>query len=447
MTACRHVAIAAMALMIASVAARGNAQTVPPPSGIEQDVADLRQEVARLREEIALLKQSLASPASDAAPSLQAGVEMVQAQVAEHAQVKVESQSRLPVKIFGTIHSSTFLNRGAANWLENPNVVAAGTGNEEERSFSSTLRQSRIGFLVDGATVGRWRVNGVLALDFFGGAPGFQTGQVMGLPRLLYGFARFESGDTAIEVGQDQMILAPRDPSSLASPTFPELYRAGNLYLRVPQARVERRVATGRSSALTLAAGIVAPIAGDFGASYTFVPPALSGERSGHPAAQARVGWAMGDDTSSSRANIGIGGHYGRRRDDDVSRTSWATVTDLDIRVGRVGVGSELYWGDQIAAFGGAIGQQARSHGGYVEGRFALSSRLAAAGGFGLDRIENSSRGTVPLGENQGRFGNLTYHFTPEVAAAFEYRWLITTPVRGEPRRNHHANWTLAYSF
>ena len=155
----------------------------------------------------------------------------------------------------------------------------------------------------------------------------------------------------------------------------------------------------------------------------------------------------MGDDTSSSRANIGIGGHYGRRRDDDVSRTSWATVTDLDIRVGRVGVGSELYWGDQIAAFGGAIGQQARSHGGYVEGRFALSSRLAAAGGFGLDRIENSSRGTVPLGENQGRFGNLTYHFTPEVAAAFEYRWLITTPVRGEPRRNHHANWTLAYSF
>jgi hypothetical protein len=445
MTACR-IAIAAASLLIASLPEGSHAQTVSPPSSLEQDVADLRQEVARLRDELVLLKQSLASPAS-APAALQAGVEVVQAQIAEQAQVKVESQSRLPVKIFGTIHSSTFLNRGAANWLENPNLVAAGTGDDRDRSFSSTLRQSRIGFLVDGATVGAWRVNGVLALDFFGGAPGFQTGQVMGLPRLLYGFARFESGNTAIEVGQDQMIVAPRDPSSLASPTFPALYRAGNLYLRVPQARVERRVATGRSSALTLAAGIVAPIAGDFAASYTFVPPALSGEQSGSPAAQARVAWSAGDDTSTTRAEIGIGGHYGRRRDEGGTRTSWATVFDLDLRFGRVGVGSEFYTGDQIAAFGGAIGQQARSHGGYVEGRLALSSRLAAGGGFGLDRIADWSRALVPLGENEGRFGNLTYHFTPEVAAAFEYRWLITTPVRGEPRRNHHTNWTLAYSF
>jgi hypothetical protein len=243
------------------------------------------------------------------------------------------------------------------------------------------------------------------------------------------------------------MIIAPRDPFSLASPTFPELYRAGNLYLRVPQARVERRVATGRSSALVLAAGIVAPIAGDFAASYTFVPPALSGERSGYPAVQARVGWAAGDETSTSHAEIGIGGHYGRRRDEGANRTSWATVVDLDVRFGRAGFGSELYTGDQIAAFGGAIGQQARSHGGYVEGRFALSSRLAAGGGIGLDRILDWSRALVPLGENQGRFGNLTFHFTPEVAAAFEYRWLITTPVNGEARRNHHTNWTLAYSF
>jgi hypothetical protein len=243
------------------------------------------------------------------------------------------------------------------------------------------------------------------------------------------------------------MIVAPRDPSSLASPTFPALYRAGNLYLRVPQARVEQRIGTGRSSALSLAAGMVAPIAGDFAATYTFVPPALSGERSGYPAAQARVGWALGNDLSRSGAALGIGGHYGRRRDAGVTRPSWAAVADLDIRIGRAGVGGEFYTGDRLAAFGGAMGQDARSHGGYVEAHLTMSSRWVAAGGMGFDRVATSHRALVPLAENEGRFGNLTYHLTSEVAAAFEYRWLITTPVRGAPRRNRHANWTLAYSF
>ena len=77
--------------------------------------------------------------------------------------------------------------------------------------------------------------------DFYGGVPGFQTGTVMGLPRLLYAFGRLETDRTAIEIGQDHAILAPRDPTSLAALSFPLLFRSGNLYLRAPQARVERQ--------------------------------------------------------------------------------------------------------------------------------------------------------------------------------------------------------------
>ena len=267
-----------------------------------QEIAAMRQELARLRAEVDALKQALGTkaaepgtPGAPAAPGAAqaqavpadtaATVSMLQTQVQELAQVKVESDSRLPIKVFGTILSNTFYNSDEANWLENPNIVNRFGGiTGRPGSFSSTLRQSRIGLAVNGPEVGGAKASGRLIVDFFGGTPAFNTGQVMGLPRLLYAFARLDGEKTALEVGQDHMMLAPRDPTSLAALSFPDLFRSGNLYLRVPQARVERKLGGG----LTVMGGIVAPIAGDFNEDfYLFVPPAGAGERSKMPAVQA----------------------------------------------------------------------------------------------------------------------------------------------------------------
>ena len=48
------------------------------------------------------------------------GIEVLQTQVAELAQTKVESTSRFPVKLFGTVHAGVFANSANANWLDNP---------------------------------------------------------------------------------------------------------------------------------------------------------------------------------------------------------------------------------------------------------------------------------------------------------------------------------------
>ena len=86
---------------------------------------------------------------------------MLQTQVQELAQVKVESDSRLPIKVFGTILSNTFYNSDEANWLENPNIVNRFGGiTGRPGSFSSTLRQSRIGLAVNGPEVGGAKASG-----------------------------------------------------------------------------------------------------------------------------------------------------------------------------------------------------------------------------------------------------------------------------------------------
>lgn len=459
-------------VLSATVPARAAAQPAPPDelAALRLELAALRAEVDELRSLVAGLSaaprpQPLApsepprpgelppplagaeAPASGDVVALEAKVDLLAAQVAEQAQTKVGSASRLPIRLFGTILSSTSFNTGEANWLENPNLVAVPPPGLDTGSFSSTLRQSRLGVAIDGPSVGRFRASGVLLVDFFGGIPAFQTGPVMGLPRLLYGFARLDDGRTAVEVGQNEMILAPRNPTSLAATAFPSLFRSGNLYLRVPNARVEQVLPTGAESRVRLTAGIVTPIAGDFTSpAYTFVPPALAGERSRQPGVQAHVGWSRGEAAAPTAA-LGVSGHYGRERHAQRTDRSWAAAVDFDLRLGPFGVAGEAFAGEHVDAFGGALGQQGRSVGGFVEGRLHATRQLTFVAGGGTDRVRSARRAGLALDHNTSAFGNVTYQLTPELAAGMEYRWLSTQPTVGAARRNHHLNWVLAYVF
>ncbi len=443
---------------------------------MRRELQQLRQELAELREEVRQLKAPVAQAppavppqpmetAPEAAPpatqavqesgsaeetSLADSLPLLQAQVAEQAQTKVESNSKLPVKIFGTIVSNTFINTGEVNWLENPNVVVPTLASLPAGSFSSTLRQSRIGAVVEGPTIGSAKANGFFAVDFLGGVPNFQTGQVMGIPRLLYAFVRIEGAKTALEAGQDQMILAPRNPTSLAAMSFPDLYRSGNLYLRAPQVRVEHTFSAGKSGDILAMGGIMAPIGGDFAANaLTFVPPNLAGERSRWPALQARLAWrgrpaGGGEDKDWE---IGLSGHYGRERYAAGITPSWATALDFDAHSGRVGIGGEWFVGRNLDAFGGALGQLAKSTGGFFEGRLRATPRLEFNSGFGKDRLFDLSGYKVTMAGNTSVYANTIFRWTPELASSIEYRWLSTEPKQGEARRNNHINFVLAYSF
>jgi hypothetical protein len=409
---------------------------------VRRELAALRAEVQQLRAEVTALKGAPGAQGVQGAQGAQ--VELMQTQIAELAQVKVESESRMPVKIFGTIHANVFANSATANWLENPNLVAPPPADGHQGTFSATLRQTRIGLSMAGPMVGPARASANVAMDFFGGIPGFQTGQVMGLPRLLVAFARFETDRTAVEVGQDQMMLAPRDPTSLAAFAFPALFRSGNLYLRTPQARVERVIVPR----VRISGGIVAPIAGDLAVEdYRFVPPALSGERSRRPGVQAHVGYASGPADSERVASFGVSGHYGWERRAAELADSWAAAFDFGLRRDHVGFAGEAFVGDNIDAFGGALGLDARAAGGWAELQFFAGDRTSFNLGAGVDQVTDDRRALLMRRMNRTGYGNMVFSLTPEVQASFEYRWLETSPGTGAERRNHHFDWVLAYKF
>jgi hypothetical protein len=449
-------------LTIASAPAAGAQTAGPPPSAevarLQAEISSLRQEVVALRAAVAEVRQAVgATPAAAPAPLQPAPVaaaagqvgpemlELLKSQVEEQAQVKVESASRMPVKISGTILTNTYVNSGEANWLENPNLVGnPSTPDGPQGSMNATARQSRLGVEVGGIALGRWQASGTMIADFYGGVPGFQNGSVMGLPRLIYAFGRIETDRTAIEIGQDHAILAPRDPTSLAALSFPLLFRSGNLYLRLPQARVERKLRDD----LTLTTGIVAPIGGDTANTYDFAPPAGAGERSMRPAFEARVGFARGTSESSREVAMGVSGHYGWRGSGELRSEAWAVALDVNARAGRFGAAGELFSADNVQQFGSGISQAGRASGGWAEARFAVTRTTTLTGGLGRDQPKDAI-GRVMRQQNRTLFGSAIVQLTPELAASVEYRWLetrlgVTAPVAQE---NHHVNAVFAVKF
>jgi hypothetical protein len=432
-------AIVASALLLPSVVASAAAQPVTSEELLKQ-LAELRAEVRQLRADL----DALRPPATPLDPdTTQASLELLQTQVAELAQVKVESTSRMAVKLFGTIHTSLFANTANPNWLDSPNIVNPAAADGRDGTFSASLRQTRVGITVDGPTLGPARTSGAFAIDFFGGIPGFVTGQVMGLPRLLVAFARVETDRTAVEIGQDHMMLAPLDPTSLAAFAFPALFRSGNLYLRTPQVRVERALGPFR-----LMGGIVAPIAGDVpGEDYRFVPAAFSGERSRRPAAQARFAFGRGELDAPRQLNVGVSTHVGWEAEGAGLEDTTATAVDFTVRRDIIGAAGEVFVGRNIDAFGGATGVDGlRTRGGWAEVRVYPSNVVTLVAGGGVDSLRRQPA-SVPRRRNRSAYGNVIFSLTPEVQASFEYRWLATLPGSGSERRNHHFDWALAYKF
>ena len=220
------------------------------------------------------------------------------------------------------------------------------------------------------------------------------------------------------------------------------LFRSGNLYLRAPQIRLEQQLGAG----LELRAGIVTPLAGDFGAEYVFAPGPGAGERSRTPALQARLGYQRAAD-EDRRIRVGVSGHFGRQRNAAGTTDQWASAIDWNLQaraggprgrgVHRRGSGGLWRRARTIGALGRRLCRSAV--------RPAAGCRSTAAADWIAWR--DRDRGLVPLRSNQTWFGNGIVTLTPELATSLEYRRLETETRSGAERTNHHVNLTFAFSF
>lgn len=376
---------------------------------------------------------------------------------------------------YGVVFFNAFHNSSGSNNTDVPLWAAAGGGD-----LSASGRQSRFGLRVAlPATLGA-KATAVVEADFFGGFPAIGTGENFGQLRLRLANVRLDWGSTSLVAGQDWMVFAPANPSSLACAAIPLFAAGGNPWARLPQLRLERRL--GGVGLLQLAA--LAPQSGDSSAAFLAQPN--SGASARLPYLQARL--ALGPRSflgSGKPLTVGLSAHYGRSRvtptaGSAVDLDSSAGAIDWSVPVGRhVVLAGEAFSGRQLAGFqagafqginpdavagppeegsgAGSTGSQAsgpaaiEATGGWgqiVAGPFA--SRWSLSASYGIDDpadgdLQSATARPWRL-RNQVVAAGVSCKASAQLSFGLEYRAIETRLATGS-RKDRHLNLAAVLSF
>ncbi len=232
-----------------------SAQTQPAPDlksiqdrldRLEQENRELTEQLKQLRAELAAARGETAAPS---APTLEERVDVQQQRIEEQAQTKVEASQKFPIRLTGMALFNTFIDSRQNGGFDYPTLsFPPGTGRA-----GATLRQTIVGLEFHGPqTFLGGTVRGSVYMDFASGnAPLTQT------MRFRTGSIELDWASRNILVGVEKPIFNPREPASLAQVAVSPLSGAGNLWLWIPQVRLEQDLKFGTHAGFRARMGVV----------------------------------------------------------------------------------------------------------------------------------------------------------------------------------------------
>jgi hypothetical protein len=379
-------------------------------------------------------------------------------QLREHAQTKIETERKYPFRVFGALIANTYFNSNSGS-LEDVPLFALPTDSSllQRNNLGATLRQTTIGFALNGPRVDGARLSAEADFDFWGG----RGADVLGSFRLRTVSARLDWEKTGVNVGLFGPLISPRNPNSLAAVWLPPLTGAGNLWQWRPQLNVERRFAIEGTDKLVIQGGLL-PTFGERIGDQTLEGP---------PAVQARVAWtrSLEDD---KRIEAGFGAQQGSKRFGFGRNLSdYVIAGDWQLPLGsRVELSGEAYHGrsitlsessggsvDRLYAFKGQLNDPhtlirgVRSSGGWIQ--LSVEARRALQLNFAYGQ-EDPNNVDIRSGEvdastrlkNQVSSANFIYKLRSNVVTSLEYRRLRTHSITGR-YWNNHLNLAVGYLF
>jgi hypothetical protein len=388
-------------------------------------------------------------------------------------QTKVESGSKYRLRLSGIVLLNMFDNHGAVQNQDYPDVAESPQNqslNVSPTTFGGTLRQSQIKLQAFGPDFAGARTSGDVEFDFAGGLPSTQNGATMGLVRLRTGTIRLDWANTSVVAGQDHLFFVPLAPTSLATLAVPALSYAGNLWAWTPQVRIEHRIVFSDASSVSLQAGILDSLSGEY-PEDSFVRYPTWGEMSGQPAYAARV--SLSQRVFRQNLTFGFGGYYGRQNwGFNRNVDGWAGTTDVTLPLGKLfEFTGEFYRGRAVAGLGGGIGQSVLltgnfsspatrfrgldSMGGWAQLKFKPRTNFEINGAIGLDNpfageLRNFNANSIyptSYSRNLSPLVNFIYQLKSDILFSTEYRRLQTNVLDSGPNKANLIHFGLGYIF
>lgn len=451
-----------------------------------EELAQSREEIRQLRLAIENFQQHLTAVNQDVAtlPATQPNADMkdrvaaieeeqsvLQSQVAQEEQKKVESKSKFPVKLTGLLLLNAAYTAGTVDSVDVPQFALPRQPGAADGSLSATMRQTILGVEAQGPALWGASSSANLYADFFGGFPNQDFGVSAGIMRLRTARIRLDWPNTSLVVAQESPFFSPLSPTSLATLGLPALAWAGNLWSWAPQIRAEHSFRFSNSSSVQVQAGLLDSIESDQPAG-TSNRQASPGEQSRQPGYASRVSWsrAVSDDKSTT---IGVGGYFSPQRYPfDRRVNAWAATADFQIPIAnRLAFSGEFYRGNAVGGLGGgqfnsfvASGNPAQpttqliglnSVGAWGQLKFIANSRLEFNAAIGhdnpfasdLERFSANVFSDLGFARNQTSFVNFIFKPESSVLLSLEFRHIQSYAISGRGNTADHINLAAGYQF
>ena len=393
-----------------------------------------------------------AADMQQAVRQLKENTQILQAEVEQHDQTKVESSSKYPVKISGMLLSSTNLTSGGVDNVDLPVVALKPDDDIANGGLTTTWRQSILGLDARGPRLWGSRSAADIRADFFGGQPTGGYGTNGGAFRLRTAHVHLDWPNSTIVASLDTPLISPLEPTSYLSVGEPAMAWSGNLWSWSPQLAFKHSIAASDHGSVSFEAGLIDPAATASSYSPELRQPNPS-EAGKQPGYEARLSYTFG--TGGHPLTIGAGGYYGRQKYPYGSHIdAWAGSADWKLPLGaRYEFSGELYRGRALGGLGGGAFKDYVSYGeynirglndegGWAQFKVRLSPTFEANAAIGQDsafagQVRASVMPSTPtpysaLVANRTLFGNVIYRPRTYLLLSLEYRriesWQAAAP-------------------
>ena len=438
-------------------------------------------EIQRLHAELDILRAQSKVPApatnstSDQIQALQEQQDIQQAEIKQHEQTKVETESKYKLRVTGLALFNAFSNAGVVDDAQLPTYALPRAPGSSHGSVGATLRQTELGFVATGPILAGAQSSAFLNVEFFGGATtnAYSYSAPSGFIRLRDSQVALAWNTTTLRFGYTEPLISPRSPSSYATVAQPALAGSGNLWSWAPQLSVEQRVTLSGTHAVSLEAGLIDPPSPYYNSVQLDTPV----EASRRPAVEGRIAYHANDSaTAPARSFVfGVGAYTAEQfYNSNTTIHSWAVTGDWQIPLSRwIDLSGEIYRGRSLGGLGGGLYKDiltgtdpitgltrsigVETAGGWSQLKINLNARLEANAMFGIDDALSSNFDNVNLpvsatwftqaARNSSTIGNLIFRPNASLIFSPEYRRILSWTYTGAPYIANIFTLSAGYRF
>jgi regulator of replication initiation timing len=444
---------------------------------MRQQLIDSQNEMDELREELRSLRRQLAekdqaeSAARDggalraSVAQIQEETEVLQAQVKQHDQTKVETSSKFPVRINGALLVTSIYNSGTADDANLPIIALPPAPYYPHGSLSESASQTMLGFDASGPHLWGAKSYADLSVDFWGGASSTNYASAFGTLRLRTAHARLEWPNRSLGVAVDRPLLSPWEPASWVTLAQPALAWSGNLWTWSPQLQFRQNEIFNH---FDFDLGLIDPPSPNTDTQGQSTVPSAS-ERSRQPGYESHLSFSP--SVNGRPIHLGAGGYYGRQSYPyHYHVDAWAASADWNVVLHPAfQFSGELYRGRAIGGLGGGAFKDYVSNGaehyfnglnaagGWAQAKFTFTPTFEANVSAGLDNAYASDLRDSDQAQGQGYYasltrnatliGNLVYRPRTYLLLSTEFRQINSRWITGQSNEDRVFGVATGYIF